>query len=140
MGLVTGRATRLYYMDETSFNAQERPLKCWQFAAQPLQFPIPIVRPHNITIFGAVGNMDPKLLFFMASSTNQHDCVRFLKLLRRRITRRAIKSNPETHIVLDNHSAHRAGFVRSYIEEDFRSTGHRFVLVFQPPYSSQFNS
>ena len=98
MALITGRATRLYYMDETSFNAQERPLKCWQFAAQPLQFPIPIVRPHNITIFGAVGNMDPKLLFFMALSTNQHDFVRFLKLLRRRITRQAIGVNPETHI------------------------------------------
>ncbi len=76
----------------------------------------------------------------MAESTNQHDFVRFLKLLRRRITKAAINQNPYTNIVLDNHTAHRARIVAEYIENDLNRTGHRFVLVFQPAYSSKFNS
>ena len=54
--LLSDLNNRIFYIDETSFNAQEQPVKCWQFKAQPLKFAIPIKRPHNLTMFGAVGN------------------------------------------------------------------------------------
>ena len=78
-------------------------------------------------------------MFMAAESTNQHDVVRFLQLIRSKITPEEAERSSNTFIVLDNHVAHKTRLVRDYIEEDFRDTGHRFELEFQPPYSCQFN-
>ena len=70
-------------------------------------------------------------------STNTHEFVSFLRQLRGKID--LSDGRLETHIVLDNHSAHRAQVVSEYIAQDTADTGHRFILDFQPPYSCQFN-
>ena len=97
-------------------------------------------RPANVTLFGTICNRIPNAMFMVAQSTNQHDVVRFLKSIREKITQAEVESDSITHIVLDNHVAHKTRMVRDYIEEDFAHTGHRFALTFQPPYSCQFNS
>lgn len=140
LGLLVDASSRIFYLDETSFNAQEQPNKCWQHIDEPLKFAIPIRRPHNVTLFGAVGNQAPKPIFYLAASTNQHDVVVFLKQLRAQINSAAMLQSKLTYLVLDNHTAHKAHSVRNYITEDERMTSHRFVLVFQPPYSSYYNS
>ena len=70
-------------------------------------------------------------------STNAIEFVSFLRQLRGKID--TSDGKLETHIVLDNHSAHRAQVVSEYIVQDTQATGHRFILDFQPPYSCQFN-
>ena len=69
-------------------------------------------------------------MFMAAESTNQHDVVRFLKLVRDRILTEETELDCVTFIVLDNHVAHKTRLVRDYIEEDYRDTGHRFELEF----------
>ena len=93
-----------------------------------------------MTLFGAIGNKAPKPIFYLAQSTNQHDLIRFLQKLRSQISDEMLEQSKLTHIVLDNHTAHKAGAVRDHIVDDERRTGHKFVLVFQPPYSSYYNS
>jgi hypothetical protein len=105
-----------------------------------LQFSIPVRRPHNVTLFGAIGNKHPRPVFYLASSTNQHDFIVFLKQLRSQISDLQLLQAKQTHIILDNHTAHKAQSVKDFVNEDERETGHRFVLVFQPPYSSYYNS
>ena len=70
-------------------------------------------------------------------STNTLEFVSFLRQLRGKID--TSDGRLETHIVLDNHSAHRALPVSEYIKQDTQATGHRFIMTFQPPYSCQFN-
>ena len=50
-----------------------------------MKFAIPIKRPHNVTMFVAIGNKAPKPFFFLAKSTNQHDVINFLRVLRDRL-------------------------------------------------------
>ena len=69
-------------------------------------------------------------MFMAAESTNQHDVVRFLKLVRDKILLEETNKDAVTFFVLDNHVAHKTRLVRDYIEEDFRNTGHRFELEF----------
>ena len=105
-----------------------------------MKFAIPIKRPHNVTMFGAIGNKAPKPIFFLAKSTNQHDVINFLKVIRDSLTETDLAQSKRTYIVLDNHTAHKAIAVKAYIDDDERLSGHRFVLFFQPPYSSYYNS
>ena len=69
-------------------------------------------------------------MFMAAESTNQHDVVRFLKLIRDRIVPEETETDAVTFVVLDNHVAHKTRLVRDYIAEDYRNTGHRFELEF----------
>ena len=139
--LLNCATSRVIYIDETSFSAgQEKTVKCWQLKSKPLRVAIPTKRPHNLTIFGGVGNCITTPVFFLARSTNQHDMVRFLQFLRKHISPGQIRQHHTTTIVLDNHKAHKAKSVQAYIAEDFKCTDHRFELMFQPPYTSQFNS
>jgi hypothetical protein len=87
-------------------------------------------RPPNQTFFGAICSRIPNAMFMAAESTNQHDVVRFLQLIRSKITPEEAERSSNTFIVLDNHVAHKTRLVRDYIEEDFRDTGHRFELEF----------
>ena len=89
-------------------------------------------------MFGAIGNKAPKPIFFLAKSTNQHDVINFLKVIRDSLTETDLSQSKRTYIVLDNHTANIA--VKAYIDDDERLSGHRFVLFFQPPYSSYYNS
>jgi hypothetical protein len=95
-----------------------------------LHFSIPVRRPHNVTLFGAIGNKNPKPVFYLASSTNQHDMIVFLKQLRSQISQNDLLQSKQTHIILDNHTAHKAQSVKDFVDMDERKTGHRFVLVF----------
>ena len=104
-----------------------------------MKFAIPIKRPHNVTMFGAIGNKAPKPIFFLAKSTNQHDVINFLKVIRDSLTETDLSQSKRTYIVLDNHTAHKATAVKAYIDDE-RLSGHRFVLIFQPLYSSYYNS
>jgi transposase len=140
LALIADERNRIVYIDETSFNAQAQPLKCWQFKDKPLRFAIPISRPHNITLFGGISNKLPKPVFYLAKSTNQHDLIVFLQKLRGQISEQDLQLSKLTYIVLDNHTAHKAKTIKDFIDEDERNTSHRFVLFFQPPYSSYYNS
>ena len=61
-------------------------------------------------------------------STNANEFVSFLRQLRSKIETNNGKL--ETHVVLDNHSAHRSLPVAQYIAQDTANTEHRFVLDF----------
>jgi len=124
---------RVIFLDETSFCVQAQPIKCWQSALKPLTFPIPSRRPHNLTMFGAISMGLPRLAFMIADATTTVDFIRFLALLRANID--LSDGRMETHLVLDNHTAHRALAVREYIEQDAQLSNHRFILEFMPPYS-----
>ena len=91
-------------------------------------------------MFGAIGNKAPKPIFFLAKSTNQHDVINFLKALRDSLQETDLSQSKRTYIVLDNHTAHKAIAVKAYIDDDERLSGHRLLLIFQPPYSSYYNS
>ncbi len=140
LALITDEWNRIVYIDETSFNAQDQPLKCWQFKDKPLRFAIPIQRTHNITLFGGISNKLPKPVFYLARSTNQHDLIVFLQKLRSQISEIDLQLSKLTFIVLYNHTAHKAKAVKDYVEQDERQMSHRFILFFQPPYSSYYNS
>ncbi len=86
LALIADERNRIVHIDETSFNAQEQPLKCLQYKDKPFKFAIPISRPHNITLFGGISNKLPKPVFYLVKSTNQHDLIVFLQKLRSQIS------------------------------------------------------
>ena len=138
--LTNNPRNRIVYLDETSFNVIYRPLKCWQQVEAPIQVQLMSKRPSNVTLYGAISNTIAKPVIHVASSTNGRDFRTFLQLIRARISRRQLRQQRTTIIVLDNHSAHKSEIVRAYIERDQRMTKHRFQLTFQPAYSCEFNS
>lgn len=132
---------RLIYVDETSFNPVGIVNKVWQNPKSPLVIPTMGRRPKCVTLFGAISDSLPCLLFKLAPSTNRDDFVNFLEFIRRYINTSDGRS--QTYLVLDNHRAHwnkPGNQVRQYIDKDFRESGHRFVLTFQPFYSCEFNA
>ena len=60
--------------------------------------------------------------------------------LREQISEEMVEQSKLTYLVLDNHTAHKAHAVKQYIAEDAKRTSHKFMLFFQPPYSSYYNS
>jgi len=124
---------RVILLDETSFCVQAQPIKFWQSTVKPLTFPIPLGGPHNLNLFGAFSTGLPRLAFMIEDTTTTVNFLKFLVLLRANID--LSDGRMETHLVLDNHTAHRALAVREYIEQDAQLSNHRFILEFMPPYS-----
>lgn len=115
------------YLDETSFNPEQKPGKTWQHTAEKLVFVHPSYRPKSLTVYGACGmTIDP--VFHVAHSTNKEDFLEFLKKVKTAVGDRNIS------VVLDNHKAHKAEVVNEYCRIN------NIQMMFMPPYSCRFNS
>ena len=120
------------FFDEASWNlwSVKDVKKTWQRSEEP----IPIVRNTNrlqeVTFYGAISNIFPRVELMTYHTTNQ-DGVRlfFLRLLER-ISELNLNCKP--YLVLDNHRAHRA--------RNLADIWPHFHRMYLPTYSSELNS
>ncbi len=124
--------SNVVYTDESSFNCWMHSKKTWQCKTAPVKMVLNKSRGKSITIFGAIGKHMRSPLFMQAQSTNQSDFVEFLRQLRGSFIEEY--STAKITLVLDNHRAHHTKNTQQFCEQ------HNIELLFQPPYSPEFNS
>ena len=71
------------FADESSYNLweQKRIFKTWMLDQDPISRVVNTKRLKNVTIFGAVSNKLPKLIFMQGLKTDTQHWIKFLKLL-----------------------------------------------------------
>ena len=127
--LVQGK--HVIFADETSINLwdKKRIHKTWQLEGEPIRYTVNTKRLSNLTVYGAVSNQLPQLIFMLGTKTESAQWMEFLRLLRREVEQRQM---PKPYLVIDNHPAHKAHAVRELYD--------RFHVLFLPAYSSFLNS
>lgn len=112
--LVQGKS--VIYCDESSWNLWDKPRirKTWQMAGQPIHRAVNTSRLNNVTIYGAVSNCLPELVFMQWNSSNTEGWGYFLRLLASKLQRQYRRNKP--YLVIDNLSSHYAHAIRPLYE------------------------
>lgn len=102
----------------------------WSTREKPVKIVLNKFRGRGITVYGALGSSMRRPVFMQADSTNKIDVAKFMGLIRREYRH---MPHTQINIVLDNALAHNTILVRQ------ACVRLSINLVFQPPYSPEFN-
>ena len=80
----------LIFADETSINLWDRKRinKTWQKEDEPIHHVVNTKRLDNMTVYGAVSNKLPRLIFMTGTKTDAEQFKEFLKLITREVQQR----------------------------------------------------